>query len=390
MLGPSKKIKTDSGSIASLYGDGQQQRNKRKIAKQPAKNLLDLNEDCLFEIFERADVMDLANVAKSCQFLKTIAFDIFKRKYKTLNLKYSGIVSVKEAAKAKQLFRTFGSSIVELDIKFQPWRIEADCRAAAIVHAIVTECTSLKTLKIDSFVVPDDEFWFMRIRKLFARLETLDVAQLFFESEDYWPNEYVTTPNGNSINSFDNCTSLRELKLYESYFFYDVLFQNYFPKLQHLIIEDPESCISNGMNAFILRHPHLKTFSLSREHSHLPIAAANLRSLETFGFQFEDEYPPGSPTKTSYESLAKFQNLKELICFDVGREDNMSRLLNILPKLANTLEVLDLQYGCGNRDFVSVVNSLPKLKVVRLTDISIKDTPDDDLKDLIRATVIFE
>lgn len=386
MSNPHKKIKADFESIVRLYVNDKQE-NKRKIAKQqPAMNLLDLNVDCVFEIFERAEVMDLANLSRTSEFMKTIAFDIFQRKYKSLKMIYSDIVSEEQAVKAKLLFKTFGSLIVELDVQFQPYNNKEDYKTADILHAIMTHCTSIKSLKLASFDIPDDEFWFIRMRKLFARLEKLHLHHVFFGYEYYGPLVYDTTPNGNDINVFDNCTSLRELTLYESYYFYDTIFGNLFPKLQHFVIDHPQSCRTNGTSAFILRHPHLKTFSLNCEYRHIPVAAANLLDLETFGFQFDY----ASPTKTSVESLSKFRNLKELTCVGVGLEDNMSRLLKTLPKLANTLEVLDLQYGRGNRDFVEVVNSLPKLKVVRLTDISINDISHDDLKDLLRPTVIFE
>lgn len=383
MSNPNKKLKTDLGSIACCYVDDQK-RNKRKMAKQPAKNLLDLNDDCLFAIFERADVMDLANVAQSCKYLEPIAFNIFQRKHKSLTLIFSDIVTVEQAARAKLLFQIFGSNIVELDIQFEPryFNGDEDYWTADVLHAIVTHCSLLKSLKLASFHIPDDEFWFIRIRKLFARLEKLQLKHCFIESW-YWSGDCDTTENGNAINCFDNCTSLRELKLIDSYDFYYAIYRNFFP--QHFIIDEPETCSFKSEDGFISRHPHLKTFSLSSEEDHLPIAVANLRNLEIFGFEISIRYP------TSIESVAKFRHLKELTCFFVGHEENMSRLLNTLPKLANTLEVLDLRYGCGNRtDFIAAVNSLKKLKVVRLTDINIKDTPDYDLKDLLRATVIFE
>lgn len=405
MSSPRKKIKTDFGSLAATSDNDEQQQKKRKLAKTANDEgssistasttcLLDLNDDCLIAIVERFEVMNLCAIAQSCTRLKRLILQTFKRKHKIVKLNFSDIVSVNTAVQAIRFFEIFGWLIIELEVKFKPYEKCDDPNSANIVDAVVEHCTALKALKLASFDIPDDEFWFIRIGQLFGRLQKLHLKHVFIDPSVWHDDEPIITPNGNAISCFYNCTSLIELKLVDSSFFYKAIFENSFQSLEHLIIEDEdkESCRDCSMDGFILRHPSLKTFSLDCEELHIPVAAANLARLETFGFQFKFRYPYGNPSQTSVESLAKFQNLKELSCFCVSIE-NMTKLLQVLPKLANSLEVLNLSYGRGNLDFIRIVSSMKKLKIVRLTDIIIEDTTKDELKALLRglrATVIIE
>lgn len=373
MSNPSKRIKTDFGSLACLDGESdKEQQNKRKLAQPTALDLLDLNVDCLFEIFERLDVMDLADVVQSCKYVKEIIFNLFQRKYKTLKLNFSDIVNVKTAVQARRLFKTFGSIIIELEIKFVPYKVVENPNSADILDAVIEHCTSLKTFKLDSFDIPDNAFWFERMGQLFMRLQKLRLRHVFIEDiQSSWNfDEIFVTPNENDISCFDNCSSLIELKLEESYFFYSKIFRTTFRSLKHFIIEDSVNCRSTSMDGFISRHPNLKTFSLDSEYSHIPVAAANL-NLETLGFRFDIGTPFGSPSRTSVKSLPRFQKLKKLICFEVGSLDNMSNLIKVLPKLVNSLEVLNLSYGYANQHLIQVASSLKKLKVFRLYDIKV-------------------
>lgn len=395
---PHKKFKTEFGTTLDIELSGgtptnleEHHQTKRKIAKQTtAASLLDLNEDCLIEIFERCDIMDLPSIGNSCKYLNDIVHQLFKRKYQILKLNFNNNVSVQACTRARRLILTFGFMIIDLELNFNPYESHDDHYSVAVVEGVITFCKALQTFKLTSFDIPDNLNFFNRMGQLFGQLEKLHLRHVFIsECYDYDHNVAIITPNGNFINLFANCKQLIQLKLEESYFFYQSVFANSFPQLEHFIIEDPVTCRSSLMDEFILRHPKLKTFSLDCEYLHIPVVAANCESLETFGFQFDFRYPP-HPSETSVESLAKFRHLKKLICFAVGREHNMRSLLKVLPKLANSLEVLELAHGCVTREFIKVLSSMKKLKVVRLECFEIiKDVTRDDLKNSLNAKVII-
>lgn len=206
------------------------------------------------------------------------------------------------AFETRRLFRTFGSLIIELDLNFKPYW-EHDLDSIIVLDAVIRFCTSVKSLKLDSFHIPNQENIVIGIGKLFERLQKLHLRDVYFEN-DY---NQIITKNIILVNFFNNCASLIKLKMNGCFYLYTAVFRNSFPILEHLIIEDPACCSTGIMNSFVLRHPNLKTFSLNCEQW----LAENCISLQTLETYF--------PSKKSITSLAKFQNLRKLSCYDVGR-----------------------------------------------------------------------
>lgn len=390
MSNPSKRIKTNIRHVTTVLSDQTNEKRKmaikQKVAKQGSNHLLNLNADAMFAIFERLDVMDLPNVSQLSDYMKEIICNTFERKHKNLKLNISDYVtgnlrgknmSVRDRNRIIRLFETFGSLITELEVNFEYWR--HDHNATFIIDSIVEHCTSLKSFNLYSYRVPDNKLSFLRIgrmEQLYCRLEKLCLRDF---NDGFW---YFLSENA-QIN-FNGCASLVELKLCDCYAFCQPIIRSFFPKLEHFIVKDKKVWKYNDMDAFIMRHPNLKTLSIDCNVNEIPMAAANLPNLEKFGFRsVNNEFPP-------VNNLTRFRNLKKLTCFAVGEAYYMAQLLEVLPKLANSLEVLDLRHGFGNRNFIQIVNSLKKLKVVRLQDIKINGTSTEDLKDLIRATVIIK
>lgn len=189
------------------------------------------------------------------------------------------------------------------------------------------------------------------------KLHKLCLEQVLIDEFDDWTENATISPNGNCMNLFTNCTSLVELKVFESFSFYRVIFENSFPKLEHFIIEDPCRCIKNSTEGFILRHPNLKTFSLDSDEDHIPVLqvlAANGNSLQKLGFGFQYRLP-SQTVEPSLEILSKLRNLKELKCFVVT--NSILNIVKELPQLQNTLEVLDLSVGYGTSELIPINNS---------------------------------
>lgn len=378
MSKPNKRIKIDQSNEERKVAE------KQEVTIQGPNYLLDLNADALIAIFERMDVMDFPSVAQLSDNMKEIIFNTFRRKYKNLKLDFSfyasgnflgNFMSVRDRNRRIRLFETFGSLINELEVKFECWC--HDPNEALIIDSIVEHCMSLKTFRLNSYQVPDDQFSLIRMGRmgqLFSRLEKLYL-------NNFW-NFLITHPG----TKFNGCASLVELELCESYAFCQPMIRSTFPKLETFIVKDRGNWQYNDMDAFIIRHPKLKTLSMDCNVNEIPMAAANLPNLEMFGFRFVYK----KMELLRVENLAKFRNLKELACFAVGQERQVSQLLKVLPAFSNSLEVLDLRHGCGNQNFIQIVNSLKELKAVRLQDIRINGTSTDDLKNSLRATVIIE
>lgn len=379
---PRKKLKTDFGPVETL--DGEQRHDKRKHAERTAsvddhspalnvsisRSFLSLNDDCLIAIAERSNIMDLWSIARSSERLSEIVFQMFKRKYKTLKFIFSDYVSVKEAFQFKRLFATFGRLIIELEINFKelfPQR--ADPNAVIIIDSVTQFCSALKSLKLAKFDIPDNQNSFVGMGKLFGRLKTLQLQYVYIEGINYWHRDQVITENENRIYFFDNCESLTKLKIVESHFFHQAIFDNSFPRLEHFLLEHPDGWSNSSIDGFITRHPNIQTFGIDWEnsHSHVPFVATSCKNLQILGFRFEEDTP--THISASIKCLATFQNLRVVVCSRIL--DNMSELVQTLP---NSLEMLQLSHGRGSQDVIRIISSnMKKLKVFRMYEIFVQD-----------------
>lgn len=354
--------------------------------------------------------MDFCSVAQSCKSLKEMIFELFQRKHKILKLKLNSnaILSGKTTAETIRLFQTFGSSIVDLEIEFYSNMRRSDPNSTAIIDAVIRCCTALKSLKLVRITIPDNRDMFIGIGKLFEQLNKLHLVGVFidkmdeidFDWSDISPNDASNhqtkgriSPNGHSINIFSKCSSLLDLKVADSYCFYRVISDNLFPKIEHFMIEDDRGFMDDFWDGFILRHPKLKTFILATFDYHIPtikILSENCKNLQKLQFWTLCPVNRADP-EPSLEVLAKFRDLKELTCSYVSHY--MPDLVKVLPKLTNSLEVLDLSHGTATFETIRIISELKKLKVLRLSDITgimdldINCSTTDDFKHMLRATL---
>lgn len=309
--------------------------------------------------------MDLCPIATSCTRFKELIFQSFQRKHKILKLNFGPSVRRETAIQTRRLFQCFGAQIVELEIQFTPYLYRPNCHSAAIMDAVCRFCTGLKSLKLAAFDIPDNRNTFAGIGKLFGKLEKLHLENVCIEDID----SDTDTPNGNLIDFFGNCTSLIELKVHDSWFFYSIIFDSTFPNFEHFIFKDPSYCLNDKMERFILRHPNVKTFSVDGDYGYLPFLAENCKSLQKLGYRSDYH----EQRLISSDILGKFHNLRELTCFSVGENLpwDIPKIVKVLPQLANSLELLDLTFGLATSDFIKIISKLKKLKVFRCDEIEI-------------------
>lgn len=328
--------------------------------EKQSTNLWDLNDDCLFEIFDpkNMSITDLISVTQSCSRFNAIGKQIFERKHKICNFRS---MSVKGTAEARRVFQTFGYLMVELKI---------DSNSTDVMDAIIEYCTSLQSLSLEYYTIPDNQINISGMGLLFQKLKKLDIRNVDFDFASYYDG--VITPKGNLMDIFINCDSLVDLKVLHCYEFDENLFSRTFPKLQHF------ECSGDNVDigSFVLRHKNLKSFSLDSDegYNHIPVlnTLAICKYLERLNFRFQFE---AVDNDTSLKSLERFQYLRELKIFYVG--DNMSKLIEELPKLSSTLEILKLVQARGHPKLMSAVSKLKKLRVFKLHDVG--ELNDSDL-----------
>lgn len=228
-----------------------------------ASSLLDLNDDCLYPIFDskHLPIMDLVAITQSCTRFKTIGNQIFARKHKICSFQN---LSVKVMAEAIRVLQTFGSLILELTINLSSYSYPT-----GVMDAVSTYCTSLESLSLHSYNLPENQVNITEMGSLFRKLNKLHIYDVCIENVESWELlDGIVTPQGCLIDVFTNCNSLIDLKVVECYSFEHVVFSSTFPnpKLQHFQYFDMLDERPN-VGCFILRHKNLKSFDLESDDS---------------------------------------------------------------------------------------------------------------------------
>lgn len=323
---------------------------------------MDLPDDCLFEILKRLSVVDdWIELTQTCSRFKEIAIETFARSQKICHLNRLGM-AMKDTATACRVLDIFGASIVELFIAITD-RLDD---GAKIIDSIIENCTSLKSLSIASYTIPDSQREINQMALLFERLEILKLADLTIEDVDTL--EYGTaiiTPKENLLDLFANCNSLIDLTINNCC---DDLNQcvseSYFPKLEHFrYIHYRQVCYIEG---FVLRHRKLKSFTLNTEcdknSDFLKIVTTNCKQLENLSFGTSTY---GQFYVTVLESMGRLEHLTNLT---VALSDQ--HLTKLVKSLQSTpLKVLDLQSGYGCSQILPAISTMNTLRVLKLNRI---------------------
>lgn len=286
---------------------------------------------------------------------------IFKLKYKKLNFDN---LRMNDTVEARKVFRTFGPLICELKIS----------NPTGTMDAIIRYCTSLKSLILRSYAIPDNKEKIVGMGALFRKLYKLYMKNVGIEDsreELDNPINYLT-PSGNSMDFFVNCNSLITFVVVESYDLERVLLSSRFPRLKHFRCDTESPNFSNEIEGFITNHKNLKTFCLENfeNDDHVPVlkAIADCKNLEVLELGFQRlTFTPSNEADTSLKNLQRLQCLTELTITFTG--DQLTNLVKELPKLPK-LEVLDIKYASGIPELIPVVSQLKQLRIFRLHDCS--------------------
>lgn len=326
--------------------------------------LLDLNDDCLSVIFEYIAIRDLFSIAQTSSRLNALGCQHFHRYYKICNFKET---EVKTAVAARKFFEIFGAGISELDI---------DCSLFSedVMGAVIKHCSTLESLKIRAYKVPDKKESIAGIRKLFENLKKLHMEYLYIDGFDERSDTAFITPNGNLLDIFVNCKSLISLVVFECDDLDRVILASAFPQLQNFKYFKVSA--GDRMDEFFLRHENLKSVSLDSYKltdydAHIPalqVLAANCKQLEKLKFGFGSaSYNLDSDTDDYEMFLDNLSKLPQLTELKVIRfKEQIEEFAAVLPNLRDSLEVLHLKQLDEGHGLIEAVRQLKKLRVLTL------------------------
>lgn len=115
---------------------------------------------------------------------------------------------------ASSLFNVFGVVMTELQLNVSSFQGSAGC----VIASIVDSCTSLKSMSLKSYVVPDQPHSFAQLNQQFSRLEELHIESVCIADNVTIPGpqrRLLLSRYGMFINFFAQCNSLANFFLPE-------------------------------------------------------------------------------------------------------------------------------------------------------------------------------
>ncbi|XP_037038246.1 uncharacterized protein LOC119075788 [Bradysia coprophila] len=303
---------------------------------------MDLNDDCLRQIFSHVSAMDLCSLHDCSEIIKNnrlkyIANEIFARKYKSIELT--------EAA-------TTGDEVDRLLTKFGPLvlHIKTDKRIERIkIERIVKWCSgTLRSLDVRHFTFGEEPTRAME--ELVSNLRRLIIHNCHFQ--------------GGATKLFAHCKSLEHLAVYHEV--PHAMLQHTFPRLRIFDCTRSTLCALHTINLgrFISRHRRLETLRLISVIDHsvlLPLIALSCTELRELGIctKRQQRHPR---YEISVKSVSRFKKLEKLmICGD-------QRPITLIRELKH-LQLLRELYLMGGSLGPEVVTALTELKMLQVLQI---------------------
>lgn len=148
------------------------------VAECRLMQMLDLNDDCLYEILKFLNCIDLSSTDQTCQRMRQISKNVFRKQHTSINLTdttladYSNVgTDALTLLQIRNLFVSFGPQIQKLKIGSMSFKAGNRSR---VLDLMIRHCTSLKHLCLTGFFFKEN---FYRIRNVFfSNLEELSLS----------------------------------------------------------------------------------------------------------------------------------------------------------------------------------------------------------------------
>lgn len=320
-------------------------RSSTHLTNITCTHLLDLNYDCLREIFSLLSIVDLCSLAQTSKHLKWIAVEIFTRKY--ADFKYGNMWS-HTVAEVKQIFHNFGSLITKLYIHLPRSILDDYKEPLCPLELVAKYCSNLVSLNISFRVLFTEQS--VTLKPVLNKLQKLTFSTR--NMRDAIPD------------LFANCESLVEFYL-ECDTERDVISGNVFPKLQRLKCFFGRSFFisHDDWEKFIPRHKNLKDFKIYCRSDCtflFPLIAENCKELEEFEARSAGKVSPAK-FEMAVQSLLTLTSLRKLD-IECGEKD-VTKFVQSLASF-KSLEYMRL---CGFRsDNSEIVQHISRLHTLRI------------------------
>lgn len=325
-----------------------------KAATEPTK-ILDLNEDCVLQIFSFLPTIDLCAVKTTCQRFETLANDHFVTRYRhhpvNFGPKFGDLAERGDFSDGLKVLRHFGGVIRALSVHCitedddsYHWGDILDC------------CTGLTELNLFGCVLR----YLIYYRRRSDTMHSLALNKCHGSDDDFT----------NTIYSFGN---LKRLTV--EYGFLGVktgFLRRRIPSLEDIIIRSTPSS-ANSVNTvlplFIAANPQLKRIHCNFNYVKCDILdsiATHSRALESLALQLYDTYRAPFP-----EDIAKLNRLQHLRVLEIScaaYKNGINAALEALakPNILHTLSISDTKFDIESSLALMPLTNLNTLKLVKM------------------------
>lgn len=319
--------------------------------------ILNLDDECILEIFSRLPLLMLCNVRDTCQRLRTLADFYFATMHKSLNF---GCRSIKGPQfklftqdETKSILSSFGHHIEALIIHADLFAAKPD----EVLQTLNDFCDNRRLCHLKLIKFAFDETIIDSCDRLFANVEKLTIDKCFADDEIF-------------EKLFRKCTSMRYLELMRQFNIDGRCLAHTYPML------DGFSLISNNnfdprlVNSFMAKNPQLKVLKMIGcnfvDDEIFETIADNLVLLESLSIRMVHVT---SNFETNLMNLLRLQHLRELE-FNCGVQP-IESFVNGLA-MTNRIEAFGISSAELTGELCAAICNLKNLQLLKL--ISIFDT----------------
>lgn len=331
--------------------------NKQKKGNISQFELMELPNECLYEIFDRLDILSLCQLAGVSNRVRTIAERVFFKRHHELDYKDVGY----KRPLLRRVLCKFGHLITAIDDGYCILRVKEQID----MYAISVYCTELEELSLRGMLIDCDE-----MKPLLSRLTALKLVWCEFR--------------GNKNNLLKKCNKLKALYIYHAK--HSSFIAQTFPKMVDLQFDT-----SWGENYTIVKlislNPQLRRLLIPVEMNDffISIVVEHASNLEKLHFIPGVMTTVDVPTHTEHGlmQLSKLKKLKHLV-LNTGNETylkNFSSLMSALSEAKAPLEVVYLRSFSINSEDMRCFKGLKSITMIDMHEMA--NCSGDDLLNLV-------
>lgn len=321
------------------------------------RTILDLNDDCLYQVYKFLPITDWCSLRDTCTRLRTISDYCFERQSKTFKLKqiFKRSAFSLNVSTAKRVLRSFGGFIKTVTLDLYYFRRQLYC--GQLVPFLGRYCGTLRDLELNGIKLP--LMAFEEHSRQFSNLHRLVMRNGWCDDE--------------AFSSFlAQCTSLTELELIGS--INRTCTGNSLAGIRLKFLKSFKLSCCEGMSYepiksfFILNHQltqvnllHLRFRDGYNAHSILEDIVSALPKLEVLSLNFDSAFTPDILPVTAMTSLKKLE-----ASFEYVYDKVVNLMLSGLALHESIKDLHLVQFNCTNES-IGLLCSLKGLKILKFT-----------------------